>query len=250
MGLNNESRPREVETLTEYNEEKHLEVIKQGALERYENEYHLLEQSLDLPIKFKELGELEQQMVLLFIDKDFVEPISGKRTENDSFISFLASYKNKDVINKIYTWDFKTVGYDKDGEPIKEKVIILNPDHLDLYAKLKIHATQIWKSNNLKEICKSMRELITNNGYRDDERLEQAIISDALSDQRDSFTMQNRRVAIEIKGMKKPQGLQAINVYLKGGGKESTKIITETSGNEVFDLVPDEDFKDIEPDEE
>lgn len=247
MGLQEDSKPREVETLNNYNEEKHLAAIKQGALERYENEYHLMEQTLDLPQKFMELGELEQQMVLLFIDKDYVEPESGKHTENNSFISFIASYHNQDVVKKIYIEKTKILGFDKNGEVIEEMYKVIDPKNITLYAKLKQHAAMIWKTKNLKEVSKSMREIVTNNGYRDDELLEQRIVSDALSDERDSFTMQNRRVAVDIKGMKKPQGLQAINVFLKGGGKEASKIIEQTSGNDAFGLVPeDDDLEEVE----
>lgn len=247
MGIDNKLKPRKVENLKNYNEKIHLEVAKQGDLERYENEYHLMEQSLNLPAKFIELGKLEQQMVLLFVDKDFIEPISGKHTENNAFISFLASYENKEVIKKIYIEDYKIVGYDKDGEPIEEKFIKLNPEHLDLYMKLKKHSAMIWKKYNLKEISKSMREIIANDGFRDTEILEQTVIADALSKERDSFTMQNRRLAIDIKGLKKPKGLQSINVFLKGGGQESTKIVAETSGNNAYDIVPeDEDLEEVD----
>ena len=97
----------------------------------------------------------------------------------------------------------------------------------------------LWKKNNLKEISKSMREIMTNDGYRDDELLEQKIVSDAMSDSRDSFTMQNRRLAVDIKGMKKPQGLQQINVYLKGGGKEANRDIVAVTKNEAYDLIPE-----------
>lgn len=250
MGLQKDSEPRKVENLSEYDEKKHLDIVKKGALERYENEYHLMEQTLDLPQKFMELGSMEQQMVLLFVDKDFIEPNSGKHTENNSFISFLASYHNKDVIKKVYKDDYKTVGYTKDGTPIKEKYKKIDNEHVVTYAKLKKQAAMIWKSNNLKEVSKSMREIITNNGYRADELLEQTIVSDALSDERDSFTMQNRRLAVDIKGLKKPQGLQAINVFLKGGGKESSKIVTDTSKNEVFDLYDELEEVDIAKDKE
>jgi hypothetical protein len=239
MDVFDNTNNRVVPALDNYNEQKHLETITKGDLELYENEYHLIEQSLDLPQKFMELGELEQRMVLLFIDKDYIEPNSGKHTENDTFISFLASYENQSVVKKLYKAETKILGYDKEGNEISEVYKVIDPDSLSLFLKLKRHATMIWKTNNLKEISKSMREIVTNGGYRDNELLEQKIVSDALSNERDSFTMQNRRVAVEIKGMKKPQGLQAINVFLQGGGKESTKAIQDVSKNSAFDLIPE-----------
>jgi len=204
-----------------------------------ENEYHLIEKTLNLPQKYMELSELEQKMVLLFIDKDFIEPYSGKKTENSAFISFLASYHNKAVIKKLYKTEERTIGYDKQGNEMVEKYKIINPDNLALFLKLKTHATALWKTNNLKEISKTMREIMTNDGFRDNELLEQKIVSDAMSDNRDSFTIQNRRLAIDIKGMKKPQGLQQINVFLNGGGKEANKEIVEVTKNEVYTLIPE-----------
>jgi hypothetical protein len=228
--------------LANHNENDYLETIKKNELDLYENEYHLIEQTLNLPQKYMELSELEQKMVLLFIDKDFIEPNSGKKTENSAYISFLASYHNQSVIKKLYILESKTVGFDKFGNELTEDYKILNASELPLYTKLKTHATTIWKKNNLKEISKTMREIMTNDGFRDDELLEQKIVSDALSDNRDSFTMQNRRLASDIKGMKKPQGLQQINVYLKGGGKEANREIVDVTNNVVYDLEP-EDIK-------
>jgi len=229
---------REPENLKDYDEKKHLEAVKNGDLEIYENEYHLIEQTLLLPQKYLELGELEQKMVLLFVDKDFIEPNSGKHTENDAFISFLASYSNQTVVKKIFILAQKTVGYDKDGNDLIETYVKINENELPLYMKLKSHATMVWKQSNLKEIAKSMKEIVANSGFRDEELLEQKILSDSLSSDKSAYTMANRRLAVDIKGLKKPMGLQQINVYLDGGGKKSTEIIASISGNKAFELVP------------
>lgn len=231
---------RPVEPLSDYNEQKHLDAVKKGEVELYENEYHLIEQALSLPQKFMELGELEQRMVLLFVDKDYVEKYSGKKTENDAFASFLAAYDKKEVINKIFLLKEETIGYDKEGNELIKIVKIVNPDQLPLYMKLKSHATMIWKNSNLKEISKTMREIMTNSGFRDEELLEQKIMSDALSNDKDNFTMQNRKAAIEIKGMKKPTSMQQINVYLEGGGKKANDVIVQSTNNEVYSLMPEE----------
>jgi len=234
-----EHKNREPIKLANHSEVDYLKTIKNNDIDLYENEYHLIEQSLNLPQKYMELSEIEQKMVLLFIDKDFIEPFSGKKTENNAFVSFLASYHNQTIIKKLYKLESKTVGFDKFGNELTEEYKIIDSKELPLYAKLKTHATMLWKKNNLKEISKTMREIMTNDGFRDNELLEQKIVSDAMSDNRDSFTIQNRRLAIDIKGMKKPQGLQQINVYLKGGGKEANREIVEVTKNEAYDLIPE-----------
>ena len=234
-----EPKNRKPIELATHSEVDYLETIKNNELDLYENEYHLIEQSLNLPQKYMELSEIEQKMVLLFIDKDFVEPNSEKKTENNAFVSFLASYHNQTVVKKLYKTEFKTIGYDKFGNELSEEYKIINSGQLPLYTKLKTHATMLWKTNNLKEISKTMREIMTNDGFKDDELLEQKILSDAMSDSRDSFTIQNRRIAVDIKGMKKPQGLQQINVFMHGGGKEANKEIVKSTKNVVYDLIPE-----------
>jgi len=236
-----EPKNRKPIELATHNEADYLKTIQNNEIDLYENEYHLIEKSLNLPQKYMELSEIEQKMVLLFIDKDFIEPNSGKKTENNAFISFLASYHNKSVVSKIFKIESRIIGYTKDGTDLLEYYTIVVPEELPLYAKLKTHATMLWKTNNLKEISKTMREIMTNDGFRDNELLEQKIVSDAMSDSRDSFTIQNRRLAIDIKGMKKPQGLQQINVFLNGGGKEANKEIVESTNNVVYDLIPEVD---------
>jgi hypothetical protein len=234
-----EPKSRKPIELAQHDEVDYLKSVQNNEIDLYENEYHLIEKSLNLPQKYMELSEIEQKMVLLFIDKDFVEPYSGKKTENSGFISFLASYHNQTVVKKLYTTETRTIGYDKQGNDLTEEYKIIDSSQLPLYTKLKVHATMLWKTNNLKEISKTMREIMTNDGFRDNELLEQKIVSDAMSDSRDSFTIQNRRLAIDIKGMKKPQGLQPVNVFLVGGGKEANKEIVESTKNVVYDLIPE-----------
>jgi len=236
-----EPRNRRPIELAQQNEVDYLKAVKDNEIDLYENEYHLIEKSLNLPQKYMELSEIEQKMVLLFIDKDYIEPNSGKKTENSGFISFLASYHNQTVVKKLYKTEIKILGFDKHGNPLTEEYKVIDSEQLPLYTKLKTHATMLWKTNNLKEISKTMREIMTNDGFRDNELLEQKIVSDAMSDKRDSFTIQCRRIAIDIKGMKKPQGLQQINVFLHGGGKEANKEIVEVTKNEVYDLIPEVD---------
>jgi|LGVE01.1.fsa_nt_gb hypothetical protein len=234
-----EPKSRKPIELANHTEVDYLETVKKNEIDLYENEYHLIEKSLNLPQKYMELSDIEQKMVLLFIDKDFIEPHSGKKTENSAFISFLASYHNKTVVKKLYKTETRTIGYDKQGNEMTEDYTIINAEELPLFTKLKLHALTLWKTNNLKEISKTMREIMTNDGFKDDELLEQKILSDAMSDSRDSFTIQNRRIAVDIKGMKKPQGLQQINVFLRGGGKEANKEIVDSTKNEVYDLIPE-----------
>lgn len=234
-------KEREVEVrLEDYNEQKHIDVVKKGDFDLYENEFELVKDELGLPITFMQLDMLCQQMVLMFIDNDYIEPYSHKHTKNNAFISFLASWDNDSVKKKLFIAEDIVSGVDKDGNDIYKRMIIPNPENYATYLKLKAQASALWKRNNLKEVSKSMREIVSNDGFKDEELLERKIIDDALSNERDSFTMQNRRVATEITGMKKPSGMLHINVYELKGGKEATREIIEATGQENFNLVPED----------
>jgi hypothetical protein len=226
--------------LEDYNEQKHIEVVKEGRFDLYENEFELVKDELGLPVSFMELGMLEQKMILMFIDNDYIEPYSHKHTKNNAFISFLASWDNDNVKGKIFIADEIVKGVDKEGNSIVEQVIIPNPKEHGTYLKLKAQASALWKKYNLKEVSKAMREIVSNDGFKDEELLQRKIIDDALSNERDSFTMQNRRVATEITGMKKPSGMIHINVWEKSGGKEATRTVIEATGQDSYQLIPED----------
>lgn len=244
------SNTREPETLKEFGEQDYMKSIRENSVELYENEFELVKSTLNLPQKFMELGEFEQNIVLLYVDQEFVEPYSGKRTQGDVITSFLAAHENQSIVKKLYKKKEVVVGMDAEMNPIVQlSNPELDPQQLSLFLKVKKDAIRIWNKYNLKEIAKTMRQIVTNGGFRDEELLEQQIMADATSNERDNFTMQNRKLAVEIKGMRKPQGLQAVNVFIKGGGKEATEAIKNSSKNNVYDLIPDlEDVEIVEDD--
>jgi len=239
-------KQRNVETLEEYNASKHLEAIKKGDFDLYENEYELVKGTLGLPVTFMQLEELEQQMVLLYNDKDFIEEYSGKHTKNNMFITFLACYPNKNVVKSLYMEKEVSAGFDREGKELFTTALVPDPSTYVQRMRLKALATSIWNKANLKEISKAMRELVENDGYKDEELLERRIIDDGLSDERDSFTLQNRKMAMDIKGMKKPSSLQSINVFLDGGGEKANRIIVEESKNDAYDLLPKDEVEVVE----
>ncbi len=240
---------RQVEPLASYDEEKYLEVVKNGEKDKYENEHHLIGQSLALPQKFMELGELEQRMVLLFVDKDVVCKYTGKKTLNNVYESYIMSLEDKSTLNKVYKPKQIKTGTDEDGFPIyidSKDQYEINPDGMTLLLQLKAKSATIWRDSNLREISKSMRDIIVNGGFKDEELLEKVIIDDALESytgdkEKDSYTMKNRRLAIDVKGMKRPSKLQQINVYYDGGGKQASKAVVDVTENPAYDLVPEDD---------
>jgi hypothetical protein len=235
-----QDRIKELQALEEYDVNKHLEVIKNGDFELYENEYELVKGSLGLPPAFMQLGELEQQIVMFYNDPEYIEPNSKKHTKNDSFISFLSCYPNQGIVKKLFHEVMYEDGYDREGNQLYKRVVEPSPEYRIQRLRLKSLSTSIWSKNNLKEVAMRMRDIVENDGYKEDEILERKILDDALFGERDSYTLQNRKMAMEIKGMKKPKSMQSINVFLDGGGQKANRVIIEESGNQAYELLPED----------
>ena len=227
---------RNVEALEDFDTKDYLDKVKDGSLELYENEFALMEQAIDLPPAFMRLEEQQQQMILLYLEPEYLETYSGKYTKDDVFASFLATYKNKDLLNKIFATDEVVVGTDSEGNKLTREIKVINQDYMPQYLRLKAYAKSLWKSNNLKEMVKTMREIMSNDGFKDEELLERSIIDDALAKDKSAYTMRNRSLAVKIKGMEKSNALQQINVYVEGGGRQLNRTIIESSGNDNYEL--------------
>ena len=234
-----QSQRQNVETIEYYDEQKHLEVVKQGDFDLYENEFELIKDSINLPEPFMALPILQQQIILLYIDDEFVEPYSNKKTKNNQFISFLAAWPKDSVKSKLFKKISVHDGWSNKGDELFVTKIVPNPEMYPTYLKLKAQSSALWKQYNLKDVSKAMRELVVNGGFKDEELLTQKIVDDALSDERDNHTMANRRLAADIKGMKKPSNVLHINVYKEAGGEQATREVIEATGQKAFGLLPD-----------
>jgi hypothetical protein len=129
------------------------------------------------------------------------------------------------------------IGTDMNGNALTKDIQVLDDEQMPLYLKLKAMASGTWKKYNLKELVKSMREIISNDGFKDEELLERGIVDDALAKDKTNYTARMRALAIKVKGMEKTNALQQINVYVEGGGKQLNKTIIESSGNDNYDLA-------------
>jgi len=228
---------REVERLEEIDFGEAMEIIKSGDREKYENEFLLLKVESGLPTQFVALDEKVQQMALLFIDKEFEEENSGERTYGNAYISYIATLEDKSVLKKVYqrVW-VDTPQYGSDGMPIQKEVIRLNPEYMNVYLKLKAQASSVMKKYLPKELIRTLREIVTNSGMKDEELLANAILDDALSNDKSSYTARMRALAVKVTGLEKQTSLSQINVYVDGGGSKLNETIIESSGNDNYDL--------------
>ncbi len=229
-------KAREVEKLQNVNTQTYIDSMRENSVELFENEYALLGEDIGLPPAFMQLDMNLQQMLLLYIDDEYIEPNSMKPTKDSAFISFLATYPNQEVVKKIFKMIEVAVGTDQNGEAIVKELKVINDEEMPLYLKLKAMASGTWKRYNLKELVKSMREIVSNDGFKDEELIERQIVDDALSKDKSNYTARMRALAVKVKGMEKTNALQQINVYVEGGGKQLNKTIIESSGNDNYEL--------------
>ena len=67
---------REVDSLKDVNTATYMDSVKRNDIDLFENEYALLGDSIGLPPAFMQLDIQLQQMLLLYLDNDFIEPNS------------------------------------------------------------------------------------------------------------------------------------------------------------------------------
>ncbi len=228
-----ELKERKVEWYEQVDEKAYVEYAREGKLDLIENEISLIEESLSLPSAFMSLDEQCQQILLLYLDEGLVEPYSGQPTHNNKFASFLMTYPNKRLLSEIFV---KTIERDINDDPYE--VINVSPEKYSEYLKLKAFATSLWKQNALHQVVRPMRDVLKYDGFKAEEMLENAILDDALSNDKSNYTLRNRSMAIKIKGMEKQNSLQLFNVYLDKGGEQLNKRISQSSGNNAVDLIP------------
>ena len=107
---------------------------------------------------------------------------------------------------------------------------------MNVYLKLKAQASSVMKKYLPKELIRTLREIVTNSGMKDEELLANAILDDALSNDKSSYTARMRALAVKVTGLEKQTSLSQINVYVDGGGSKLNETIIESSGNDNYDL--------------
>jgi len=206
--------------------------------EGYENEAWVVEREMGFPESYMRLGEVEQRMMMMYME-DVREPMTGESTYGKVFTSWLYANRQEGGIRiptDLFIKVMDTAVDSKTGELVEVEKTVPNPDRMNLYLRLKARAFATWRQNNMHELVKPMREIFKNAGMKDEQILEQAIVDDALADDKSNYTARMRSLAVKVKGMEKNNALQMVNVYVEGGGNKLNRTIIEETGNDTYDL--------------
>lgn len=214
-------KQRQVEPLRDFDDNTYVKAIVNKELEAYENEIALNEGALSIPKEILELPDRAQYMLAFYNDRDFVNEETGKNTYQNIVESYIATLEDTTFIKKAFK--------DVNGE------IVPDSNQKQIYMKLKQHAISFWNNNNLSQLVDVFKKLLYG-GRQQDEILKDAIIDDALYNKDDKVRMSSRNQAIKILGMDKNVQVLGQDVWLKGGGKEFGKHLSNYLGSSSYDL--------------
>lgn len=200
---------------------------------------------LNVPSSLADKGVLAVRLFMYFMDNDTINEFTGNKTYMSVEESYIMSgVYSDDYLEKIYTSETKQVEKFKNGTrwvdyETKYKVIDKKADQL-----IRAEALRYWQQNGLNAFFEEVA-LMKMGNIDPEQLLRVQIIQDALRDGDDQ--MANRRLAVDILGMKVKKETTAINLKTRGGG-EIINITAEREGAgflktdyKIVDL-DDEDF--------
>lgn len=224
------NKERKVEPLKDLDERSYIVALKDKELEQYENEIVLSEGALAIPKEIIELPIKAQYLLAFYHDKDYVNPETGRHTYNDIIESYIAASEDSSFVAKAF---MEQEFSDAKGNVIVKKVP--NPENKHIYMRIKQYAISYWNNNNLAQQVDIFKKLMLG-GRKHEDMLKDAIVEDALYNEDDNFRMRSRNQAIKVLGMDKNIQIEGQDVWLKGGGKEFGKHLSNYLGSSGYDL--------------
>lgn len=219
MGLENlKDMPTETATLND---------IAVDGLVRHENS--ILD---NVPSGLADKGIVAVRLFHYFLDGDTTSEYTGKKTMLDLEESYIMSgVYSDDHLSTVYQRIEKEVEKSKGGTTWTEyeyeyKVINRKED-----MRIRTEARRFWMEHQLDTYFLEAQQYKRGNIPFIDQ-LKFAIETDALK----PGDTANRKMAMDIHGMKNKFGAMTINVYSDGKGKQLNKTIIESSNNDNYDL--------------
>jgi hypothetical protein len=214
-------------------EQASLEDVMVDGVERYENSI-----LSNVPSGLADKGILAVRLFHYFLDSETKNMWTGKPTMLDLEESYIMSgvYPEKHLETVYKVWLEPQEVRRKDGSTVTEyetKYAILNRKE-DM--RIRTEARKYWNENGLDQFFLEAQQYKRGNIPFIDQ-LKFAIETDALK----PGDTANRKMAMDIHGMKNKFGQAQINVYVDGGGKHLARTIIESSGNDNFNLGIPED---------
>jgi hypothetical protein len=238
-------KERVVEPLRDFDESTYRMAVKDMTLEEYENEIALTEGALSIPKEITELPVKAQYVLAFYNDKDYVNKETGKNTYHDIVESYIAATEDSSFVKQAFIeQEFN------DGKGNVFTKMVPNPENKHIYMRVKQYAISYWNNNNLSQLVDIFKKLLYG-GRKQEEILKESIVDDALYNDDINVRIKSRNQAIKVLGMDKNVQTMGQDVWLKGGGKEFGKHLSQYLNNDGYDLSNyiDAEFEESDSDE-
>ena len=214
-------------------EKSTIQDITVDGIERHENSI-----LINVPSSLAEKGILAVRLFHYFLDSETISQFTGKKTMLDIEESYIMSgVYGDDYLDKVYKAEEIEIEKEKHGTTWTEYSIVYTVLNRNEDIRIRSEARKFWSEHQLENIFQEAQQYKRGNIPFVDQ-LKFAIETDALR----SGNIQNRKMAMDIHGMKNKMGTVQINVYRDGGGKQLNRTIIESSGNDNFNLgLPEDD---------
>lgn len=230
-------KKRNVENLIDVADMDYAQVLKEGKVEDYENELSLIEgysPFSNIPHQIAQLEEKSQYFLYYYLTGGIEVQGTGKNTKGNHLLSFIMTFENwKEIIDKLF-YEEPKYELGNNGNEFLVGMIYKKRDPI-LFAKWNMRAMSYWNDKALHKHIKDF-EIVLNGSIDKNEELRRQIYEDAMyADDRVDRT-NNRKMYIDISGMKNDKTSMTFNVYGNGGGRERTKALSEEIGVTRYDI--------------
>ena len=210
-----------------------LKDIAVDGVERYENSI-----LSNVPTGLADKGIVAVRLFHYFLDSETINEWTGKQTMLDLEESYIMSGVYPDEhLKKVYSaiTKYREVR-DKEGktydEPYLEYKVLNRKEDM----RIRVEARRFWANNQLDTYFQEAQQYQRGNIPFTDQ-LKFAIETDALK----PGDIQNRKMAMDIHGMKNKNNKLTINVFRDGNGSKLARTIIDSSNNDVYGLGIDDD---------
>lgn len=230
-------KKREVENLIDVADMDYAQVLKEKKVEEYENELSVIDgysPFSNIPHEIAQLEEKAQYFLYYYLTGGIDVEGTGRNTKGNHLLSYIMTFDNwKEIIEKLFLAEPK-YELGNNGNEYLVGMTYKKKDPL-LYAKWNMRAMSYWNDNSLHKHIKDF-DIILNGKIDKNEELRRQIYEDAMyADDRVDRT-NNRKMYIDISGMKQEKNNLVVNVYKAGGGEERSKALSKVTGISRYDI--------------
>jgi len=175
-------------------------------------------------------GVLATTVFSLFMDKNYISPYTGKKTYMNVEESYICSgVYDKNYLDNIYEVTEKKIEMEKNGTTWLDTIFIYNVINETKDRKIRSEAINYFNKEGLSQFFQNA--LVEKfGGVCAEDLLRSSILTDAIYSEDIKDKNANRKMLIDILGMKVVKHDQTINLRKRGGGEIIEDIASTTGG--------------------